>query len=194
MSTSKYHHGDLRHSLIRAGAELLRARGPTGLTLRAAARAAGVSPTATYRHFADKNALLAAIAAEGFAELEQALRAADLGSDGRAALNQQGAAYVAFAIANPHLFRLMFAGVQAKQTTTAACGEGTLLPAPQGAFGVLAARIAQIAPPGETETAIIASWSIVHGLAALILDQRITAADPSALAARVAACLDVDAK
>ncbi|OYW08314.1 MAG: TetR family transcriptional regulator, partial [Acidiphilium sp. 37-67-22] len=65
MSTSKYHHGDLRQSLIEAGATLLRDEGRAGLTLRAASRIAGVSPTASYRHFADKDALLEAIADHG---------------------------------------------------------------------------------------------------------------------------------
>lgn len=186
MSTSKYHHGDLRQSLIEAGAILLRDEGGAGLTLRAASRAAGVSPTASYRHFADKNALLAAIADHGFGLLEADLRAADTDPDHRVALCRQGVAYVEFAVAHPDLFRLMFSGVHAKRNMSAGP------PARHGAFAVLADRVAQRVGPANAAAVTLAAWSIVHGLAALIVEQRIAAPDPAALAARTISLLNLD--
>ncbi|OYV70934.1 MAG: hypothetical protein B7Z67_02520 [Acidiphilium sp. 21-60-14] len=179
MSTSKYHHGDLRHGLIKAGRALLCDHGVAGLTLRATAREAGVSATAAYRHFADKEALLTAIAADGFVALETALRAADDHPDDRTAMRQQGVAYVQFAIANPNLVRLMFGGVIHQD------GIG------QAAFAVLAHRVAQCVGPENAETVTLGAWSIVHGLTALILDQRIKTNDPAALAAKILALLDL---
>ena len=84
----------------------------------------------------------------------------------------------------------MFSGTQAKRAETAAGDGGPMVPAHSAAFDVLAARIAQLAPPDAADIAILAAWSIVHGLATLILDQRIRTADPAALAARMVACLD----
>lgn len=180
MSTSKYHHGDLRQSLIKAGGALLREHGVAALTLRGTAREAGVSATATYRHFADKEALLTAIAADGFAALEAALRAADQHPDDRTALRQQGVAYVQFAIANPNLVRLMFSGT----IDRAAISPTT--------FAVLADRAARCAGAENAEILALASWSIVHGLATLILDQRIKTDDPTVLAERILTQLKFD--
>ncbi|OYV82135.1 MAG: hypothetical protein B7Z64_09905, partial [Acidiphilium sp. 21-68-69] len=185
MSTSKYHHGDLRQSLIEAGATLLRDEGRAGLTLRAASRIAGVSPTASYRHFADKDALLEAIADHGFALLEAALRAADTDPDDRAALCRQGVAYVEFAVAHPDLFRLMFSGVHARRNKSAGHA------ARHGAFAVLADRVARRVGPAKAATITLAAWSIVHGLAALIVEQRVAAPDPAALAARIVPLLNL---
>ena len=180
MSTSKYHHGDLRQSLIKAGRTLLREHGVAALTLRGTAREAGVSATATYRHFADKEALLTAIAADGFAALEAALRAADQHPDDRIALRQQGVAYVQFAIANPNLVRLMFSGT----IDRAAISPTT--------FAVLADRAARCVGAENAEIVALGSWSIVHGLATLILDQRIKTDDPIALAERILPLLNIN--
>src|SRR5215212_4914161 len=75
-ATKRYHHGDLRNALIRAGQELLAQEGIAGLDMRKVARAAGVSHAAPYRHFADKQALLAAIAEDGFYQLAEGMDAA----------------------------------------------------------------------------------------------------------------------
>src|ERR1700674_5400381 len=100
---STYHHGDLPAALLRAAGKTLEKHGPAGLSLRAAARRAGVSHNAPYRHFPGREALLAALAAEGFAMLAERLR----GQPGRA----MGEAYVRFALEHPQRFRLMFGGV-----------------------------------------------------------------------------------
>lgn len=110
---SGYHHGDLREELLRLGMESIEAHGTEGLSLRALAHQAGVSKTAPYRHFADRDALLAAIAEEGFRELTEALSAA---RDRRAAstretLAEMGSAYLQFALQRPQLYRLMFSPI-----------------------------------------------------------------------------------
>ena len=100
VSTSRpYHHGDLPAALLEAALGLL--EDDQAFSLRAVARRAGVSPTAPYRHYADKEALLAALATDGFAQLAGHLEAA-------AELTDMAVAYVAFALAHPGLFRLMY--------------------------------------------------------------------------------------
>jgi len=101
MSTShpSYHHGELRPALLRAAARILEKEGRDAISLRDLARRAGVSHNAPYRHFADRQALLAALAEEGFALLAAALQ----GKPWR-----EQAAYLRFALANPERFRLMF--------------------------------------------------------------------------------------
>src|SRR5262245_23167774 len=99
---STYHHGNLKEALLTAGGELLEKQGIAALSLRETARLAGVSHAAPYRHFPDKDTLLAALAAEGFELLRQSLAA-------RAA-REWGEGYVMFALAHPHRFRLMFGG------------------------------------------------------------------------------------
>ncbi|NWG45710.1 MAG: TetR/AcrR family transcriptional regulator [Alphaproteobacteria bacterium] len=106
----KYHHGNLRAALIEAAAIILETEGLSALSLRAAARRAGVSQTAPYRHFADREALLVAVAMEGFHMLAEDLDTASLpiaGSD-RETVVQIGAAYARFATAHPGRFQLMF--------------------------------------------------------------------------------------
>ena len=106
---SSYHHGALREALIRSAREILESEGYEALTLRAAARRAGVSQAAPYNHFADKAALLASIAALGFKEFAAAMRQEmSAAGDPQARLNATGIAYVAFATSNPGLFKLMF--------------------------------------------------------------------------------------
>lgn len=97
---STYHHGELRPALLRAAAKILESEGREAISLRDLARRAGVSHAAPYRHFADREALFAALAEEGFA-----LLAAELEGKPRQA---QAVAYVRFALANPGRFRLMF--------------------------------------------------------------------------------------
>ena len=108
-----YHHGDLRNSLITAGEKVLRADGVSGLSLREVAKAAGVSHSAPYRHFKDKNTLLQAIAAIGFNRLEESQKNAANKhlDDPRAAMLAGGEAYVELAVSNPETTQLMFAGV-----------------------------------------------------------------------------------
>src|SRR6516225_10440444 len=104
-----YHHRHLRQALIRSALEILSEAGVAGLSLRAAARRARVSAMAPYRHFADKEALLAAVAEHGFRELAARLTAAAATAvDPRAGLAALGVAYVLFACDQPSLLKLMF--------------------------------------------------------------------------------------
>ena len=170
---STYHHGDLRPALLRSAARLLEKEGPGALSLRAVARRAGVSHAAPYRHFADREALLAALAAEGFRRLGEALAPAS----GRA----MGEAYVRFALDHPQLFRLMFGGhlgfARHRELAQAA---GRPYQALLAAFRAQPA----IADP---QTAAAAAWSLVHGLAHLLLDGHF----PSQAAERAAFVRDV---
>src|SRR5215472_15487155 len=107
-----YHHGGLRDALIAAAQEILEDDGLAALSLRAVARRAGVSPAAPYHHFPDKQALLDAVAERGFDALTAAMTTRmDKVSGGAARLDASGIGYVAFAVANPALFGLMFSTV-----------------------------------------------------------------------------------
>jgi AcrR family transcriptional regulator len=166
---SSYHHGALRAALIRSAREILESEGYEALTLRAAARRAGVSQAAPYNHFADKAALLAAIAALGFKEFAAAMRhEMDAAVDPPARLNATGIAYVAFATSNPGLFKLMF-GSSVHQ----ASGDPDLDAARNSAYEVLrgAVHSVQVSGPrhlAREELESLRSWALVHGLATLI--------------------------
>jgi AcrR family transcriptional regulator len=151
--------GDLHAALIEAGLALLDAEAE--FSLRSVARHAGVSAMAPYRHFADKEALLAAIATRGFERLRERLLVADAASDPDTALFAQGMAYVRFALESPALFRLMFVGT--------AKGK---LPGGDSAYAVLASRVRDIVPDAP-EPGVLTCWATVHGLAVLALDQRL---------------------
>ncbi|MGQ0544505.1 MAG: TetR/AcrR family transcriptional regulator [Betaproteobacteria bacterium] len=156
MSTSTYHHGDLRTALLAAASDTLEEQGLAALSLREVARRAGVSHNAPYRHFADRESLLAELAAEGFRELGAAL-AAKAGRD-------MGEAYVRFALDHPNRFRLMFGGQLSagRHAGLAAAGRHT--------YEVLLRAFR--AQPGiaDPDKAAAAAWSLVHGLAQLLLD------------------------
>jgi len=171
----KYHHGDLRRALLEAARRLLEREGPLGVCLRAAARRAGVSQTAPYRHFADKEALLAALAAEGLGELADRMAAASRAeSSPPAALRAIGVAYATTAAQNPHLFRLMFGPEAADKERYPAVRE-----AGARAYQVLldtigACQQAGAVRGGDPEDLALAAWSAVHGLSCLIVDGRLT--------------------
>ncbi len=181
-----YHHGELRSALLAAALDLLTAGGPEALSLRAVARQAGVSAMAPYRHYPDKQALLAAVAAHGFAGLHAALAAADAAVPPDQALTEQAVAYVHYAVANPALFRLMFGPRQPG-------AHPELMAAGEAAYAVLSQRVANQTPPGaDREAQTLGCWSLVHGLASLFLDGRISDKNPAneaALVRRVAAAL-----
>jgi len=165
---STYHHGALRPALIAAARALLDEGGPEAVGLREAARRVGVSPTATYRHFRDKEALLAAVAAEGFREFGAALAEGGRAADPLAGI---GAAYVDFALAKPGMFRLMFSPLLA-------AGDPELRAAAEPTFEILRGGVRAHAPDSEgVDAAAIAAWSLVHGLSHLILDGVLPKAD-----------------
>src|SRR5687768_16247099 len=110
-SRRSYHHGNLRRALLDEALATIRADGVDGVTLRDIGARLGVSRTALYRHFADKRALLAAVATEGFRRLrEQLVTAWEKDGRGDAAFRAMGVAYVRFAVDNPSHYRVMFGG------------------------------------------------------------------------------------
>jgi AcrR family transcriptional regulator len=151
---STYHHGDLRAALLQAAGEILEKEGLAALSLREAARQAGVSHNAPYRHFPDRDSLLAALAAEGFGLLKAELDQRPEGS--------MGLGYVEFALAHPQRFRLMFGGQlrSGDYPELRAAGEESYNKL-QKAFDSLGS---------DAPLAAAAAWSLVHGLAHLILD------------------------
>jgi AcrR family transcriptional regulator len=175
-----YHHGDLRRALLAETARTIRKEGVNGVTLRAVGKRLGVSRTALYRHFADKPALLAAVAREGFQafsrDLSQAWTAAVGGRDGFRAM---GAAYVNFAIVNPSHYRVMFGAFKDL------CERDAELAADaQASFQVLLDAVVMLqqdglirADPPQTLAQYI--WATVHGMAMLAIDGQL-GPDPKA--------------
>lgn len=137
--------------------------GPAAVSLREAARIAGVSHNAPYRHFPTREALLAAVAADGFDRLRAALDDATAAAVQGDRLPALGQAYVRFATANPGLFRLMFGGGIGKDA------HPDLQTAAQRAFAVLRTVAAGDGAASPREAAI-GAWALVHGLAHLVVD------------------------
>ncbi len=169
-----YHHGALRQALIDAGVALAREGGPDRVILREAARAAGVSHSAAYRHFADREALLAEVARHARGELAAEMRQRlTLVADPRERLGAVGTAYVDFALAQPGLFRTAFA----THPATTGNNHEPDAPADNAAepFEILGQVLDQAQSAGllaedRRPGAEIAVWSAVHGLASLLLD------------------------
>ena len=164
-----YHHGNLREALVEAALELIAEKGPAGFTFAEASRHAGVSPAAPYRHFRDRDALLAEVARRGFERFAQQLAAAwDEGRPNlRAAFDRLGKAYLAFARGEPAYFAAMFeSGISlAEHRELAEVGDR--------AFAVLrSACEAMVAgmPPARRPPAMMMAlhiWSLSHGIASL---------------------------
>jgi len=171
MSTLKpkkhaYHHGDLEAALTRAAGKILEKEGVEALSLREAARRAGVSHSAPYRHFVEREALLAALAAEGFGMLAAAQQAAAA----TGGLRAMGEAYVHFALDNPQRFRLMFGGQIsiARHARLREVATKTFA----GLSGALSAGVPEAQGARDSS---VAAWALVHGLALLLQGDRIAA-------------------
>lgn len=165
---NSYHHGDLRAAVMAAGLKRLRDGDGTDLGLRALARDVGVSATALYRHFPDKEALLDALADEGLRRLGALQSQAWLkAGGGRAGFLAVGIAYVRFAYDEPAVFRLSFTRQMSER-----CEVGT--DGGEVGFSLLRAGIAQTMPYlDDPDAAALHAWSLVHGLAMLVIDRRI---------------------
>ena len=176
-----YHHGNLRVALIDAGVELAREGGPDAVVLREASRRAGVSHNAAYRHFADRDSLLAAVCGRCMSALArlmekriaQAAPASDDGLKGaRRRLRATGTAYVEFALTEPGWFRTAFA-VPAELHYLA--GDEGLGESGLGPLELLGAQLDAVVkaggpPPKRRPGAEFTAWSAVHGLAMLLID------------------------
>jgi AcrR family transcriptional regulator len=175
-----YHHGDLRRALLDATLVLVEQHGLQGFTLRAAARAAGVTPGASYHHFADKEALLAAVAEEGFALFRKALEAAlrEPASSPRERSHNVGVAYVLFAVEQPTRFRVMVAAgahTKNRQDSLAAAALGTY----RLVRDVLIEGLQEGTSRGVSDAEVLGWWSVVHGLAFLAIDGQLGSAGNS---------------
>ncbi|MCK7490366.1 MAG: TetR/AcrR family transcriptional regulator [Comamonadaceae bacterium] len=175
-----YHHGDLRAALRAAAERTLVERGAAEVSLREVARAVGVSHAAPYRHYAGREALLADIAAGGFDRLRERFAAMPASPDPAARFAAMAHAYVAFAVAEPGVYRLMLGPEvrKADHPVLAAAGHRVL-----DALRVVLVDLGVAAP--ATDEAM-AAWGFAHGLAQLIVDGRLEA-DPA-----VDAPLDVE--
>ena len=175
MSTSSpddtYHHGDLKRALLEAALEMLDEEGTEGVGLRELARRVGVSAAAPYRHFRGRQALLEAVATEGFRRFSAMMAAKEQDLPEVEQLPAMAEAYVRFALVQPALFRLMFSR-QVDKT-----GNKALHDAAIEAYASLAKAAAREVPDAPSEGAVIA-WSFVHGLAMLLLDEQILGVSP----------------
>ena len=166
-----YHHGNLRQAVMDVAVTHLRQSGIESLSLRAIARELGVSQTAPYRHFGDKNGLLAALACGGFEHLTEVMADAfQANHQGAEGFQQAGLAYVGFARSRPEVYRLMFgAGIVDRRQYSA------LNSASDAAFGFLVAMIEQGIQSGwivsqDVQLLANSAWAMVHGLSTLMID------------------------
>lgn len=178
-----YHHGDLRRALVEAALTLVRERGADGFTLREAARRVGVSQTAPYRHFETREALLAAVAEEGFAALHRRLEQLPAARAPRQRLRAQGLACFAFYVADPARFRVMFGRAASQKERypglAAAWGRVNAM-----LLESLAAcqRAGEIRGGDPLELGLVTA-AMTHGLAALAIEGHLGTSLPSDQAA-----------
>lgn len=174
-----YHHGNLRKALLDAALELLDEQGAEALSLREVARRAGVSHAAPYRHFEDKDALVAAVAEVSFDELTATMRSrmAPFEHGSVASLLASGHGYVEYAVTRPSRFRVVFGPVLGRLAGSA---EGrrrhpSLCAAGDRCYGVMlgavtAAQARGVVREGDCRPLAHVAWSTVHGLSSLLLD------------------------
>ena len=181
---ARYHHGDLRESLIAATQALVVERGAEHFTLADACRFAGVSTAAPYKHFRDKQEILEIVCQRGFHTLRQVMveRAAAAGEGSLAALLDIGRTYVAFAQANPNLFRLMFGQNSDLKSSGIVDQAGT------GCFTYVIEQVALFSSrkrqKADPRMLALKLWTFVHGAACLLIDKDYE---------KVAPDLDIDA-
>jgi AcrR family transcriptional regulator len=175
MAKLPYHHGDLKNALIQAGIDILSAEGLAALSLRRVASRAGVSHSAPYAHFTDKQALIAAISTEGFRRLYDRIDGAMEGyrEDPRRRLMEASWAYLQFALESPALFKIMFSGIVENEKAYP-----LFVDYPRRSFGLLAGLVgdcqdAGLLGPGPADLAALGLWSLIHGFADLLLERQI---------------------
>jgi len=165
-STKPYHHGDLRRQLIAVGEAVLAERGLAALSLREVARRLGVSHNAPFKHFASREALLAAMAEQGFEDLAERQARARTGATNDAMVGR-GLVYVMFALERPALFRLMFGGEIDRERFPALAERAEL------SLRQITRHIGETFGEEAAEEATLSAWAFVHGLANLLLDGQI---------------------
>ena len=174
MTSKTYHHGNLKEALISAGLEILSEQGIEGLSLRNVAKKIGVSHTASYNHFPDKQALLAAISTAGHEQLHQILLDTFEKTKHSSShiISEIAWAYLQFALDNPAIFKLMFSGaleeerdhpeyVEISQKSIALFKEMIVFSQNKGQL-----------PEGKVEIIAVKLWSLVHGFTYLMLENQ----------------------
>lgn len=171
-----YHHGDLKNALIKAGVEILAKDGVSGLSLRKVAMRAGVSHAAPYSHFADKQALIAAISTEGFRQLHERVSgvAEEYKSQPEKQLVEAAWAYVQFALDDPDRFKVMFSGVLEKEKEYP-----DFVAESQRNFQLVkmiveANQASGVLRSGASDLVALSAWGIVHGFIMLLLEGQIS--------------------
>jgi AcrR family transcriptional regulator len=178
-----YHHGNLREALVDAGLATARVEGPDAVVLRAATRAAGVSPNAAYRHFADREELVGAVSAQCIQKLaelmEKRLSEVPPESDPQTRawnrLEIAGNAYVEFALSEPGWFRTAFGSIQLSTKDA--------VPDERNPYLILNGILDELVdagalPPERRPLAEFAAWASVHGISTLLLDGPLTDMPP----------------
>lgn len=162
---------NLRRTILDASLDLIAAEGLEGFSMREVARRAGVSHQAPYHHFPDREAIMAAIVAEGFQRLrDDSIAAIEGESDPYARMQAMGRAYIRFALHNPAHFKLMFRSEHVREDRhddARACA--------QSAYDVLLQLAGHVAAKSRqrTELVVLTAWSMVHGLATLMLEGKL---------------------
>jgi len=171
-----YHHGDLKNALIEAGADILTKEGVSALSLRKVAQKAGVSHAAPYAHFADKQALIAAISTEGYKKLyEQIARVAtQYRSEPLRRLVESSWAYVQFALDEPDHFKVTLSGMIEKEQDYPAFVETA-----KQTFALVVEVVAQcqqvgILRQGASDLTAVSVWALIHGFVTLLLENQIS--------------------
>jgi AcrR family transcriptional regulator len=176
MATKTYHHGDLKNALIKAGVEILAKEGIGKLSLRKVALKAGVSHTAPYSHFSDKQSLIAAISTAGFQKLSKALDSAikTHANNPKKQLLEGAHAYVKFAFANKDIFKIMFSSALEKEKEYPAFVEVSQKTFHQVVEIVEACQESGIIKSGEADVLAVIIWGQVHGIIALAIEGQIS--------------------
>ncbi|MFN8595627.1 MAG: TetR/AcrR family transcriptional regulator [Anaerolineae bacterium] len=171
-----YHHGDLKNALIEAGADILAKDGVSGLSLRKVAQKAGVSHTAPYAHFADKQALIAAISTDGYRRLYEALAATTLhyANDPARQLIEGAWAYVQFAVNDTDHFKITLSDAIEKEKDYPA-----FVAMSQQSFALVvqiveACQQAKVLKRGPADLIAVGVWSLIHGFVSLFLEGQIS--------------------
>ncbi len=169
MHNKSYHHGNLREELIIEATRVLCDHDIDSITLRKLGKSLGVSKAAPYRHFVNKAALLAAVAAEGFRKMKDSFEETSGGDNPQIALSVIMERYISFATGNPKLYRLMFS----RKLFNSPVSE-ELLEAATGAYSGIKEILSGMNSSEETAVSVNTAWALVHGISLLINDNLLT--------------------